>query len=171
MDSSQSFFNSNSSFTPSSPQKTRPLPSPSLDSLEDFSLNDIQSEGESSRKSSGQRFDKPERKTKQSLICINNFFFFSFSQQINELKFLSNKMNWNLQSKNKNKNNCNSNCINSFFLFFTLNFAQAQELKVYLNEKLIKYLMSLFGIEPNRMFIKYFINKYLILNYSLFLII
>ncbi|CAD8067728.1 unnamed protein product [Paramecium primaurelia] len=59
MDSSQSFFNSNSSFTPSSPQKTRPLPSPSLDSLEDFSLNDIQSEGESSRKSSGQRFDKP----------------------------------------------------------------------------------------------------------------
>ncbi|CAK77240.1 unnamed protein product (macronuclear) [Paramecium tetraurelia] len=67
MDSNQSFFNSNSSFTPSSPQKTRylyifyrrPLPSPSLDSLEDFNLNDIQSEGESSRKSSGQRFEKP----------------------------------------------------------------------------------------------------------------
>ncbi|CAD8074694.1 unnamed protein product [Paramecium sonneborni] len=59
MDSSQTFFNSNSSFTPSSPQKTRPLPSPSLDSLEDFNLNDILSVGESSRKSSGQRFEKP----------------------------------------------------------------------------------------------------------------
>ncbi|CAD8153261.1 unnamed protein product [Paramecium pentaurelia] len=59
MDSIQSFFNSNSSFTPSSPQKTRPLPSPSLVSLEEFNLNDIFPEELNSRKSSGQRFDKP----------------------------------------------------------------------------------------------------------------
>ncbi|CAD8070144.1 unnamed protein product [Paramecium sonneborni] len=59
MDSNQSFFSSNQSLTPSSPQKTRPLPSPSLESLEDFNLNDILSVEENSRKSSGQRFDKP----------------------------------------------------------------------------------------------------------------
>ncbi|CAD8158492.1 unnamed protein product [Paramecium octaurelia] len=59
MDSIQSFFNSNSSFTPCSPQKTRPLPSPSQISFQEFNLNDILPEEQNSRKSSGQRFDKP----------------------------------------------------------------------------------------------------------------
>ncbi|CAD8064617.1 unnamed protein product [Paramecium sonneborni] len=58
MDSNQTYFNQKSSFTPSSPLKTRPLPSPSLESLEDFNLNDVQSDSESSRKSSYQKFDK-----------------------------------------------------------------------------------------------------------------
>ncbi|CAD8060517.1 unnamed protein product [Paramecium primaurelia] len=58
MDCNQHFFQRKSSLTPSSPQKTRPLPSPSLESLEEFNLNDVQSDQESSRKSSGQKFDK-----------------------------------------------------------------------------------------------------------------
>ncbi|CAD8166295.1 unnamed protein product [Paramecium octaurelia] len=58
MDCNQQFFQTRLSLTPSSPLKTRPLPSPSLESLEEFNLNDVQSDSESSRKSSGQKFDK-----------------------------------------------------------------------------------------------------------------
>ncbi|CAD8145297.1 unnamed protein product [Paramecium pentaurelia] len=58
MDSNQNFFQQKLNFTPSSPLKTRPLPSPSLESLEEFNLNDVQSDSQSSRKSSSQKFDK-----------------------------------------------------------------------------------------------------------------
>ncbi|CAK68878.1 unnamed protein product (macronuclear) [Paramecium tetraurelia] len=54
----QNLFQFKTSFTPSSPLKTRPLPSPSLDSLEEFNLNDLESDSQSSRKSSTQKFDK-----------------------------------------------------------------------------------------------------------------
>ncbi|CAD8076122.1 unnamed protein product [Paramecium sonneborni] len=58
MDFNQHFLHNKSTFTPSSPLKTRPLPNPSPEIFEDFKLNDVESDSESSRKSSGQKFDQ-----------------------------------------------------------------------------------------------------------------